>query len=196
MFVINPKDFHATVVVVGLVLLGLQALFAWQENMLTPGQMRSANISKGVPLITHGGIVADIFLTLILACIASRYGWQWTRSAQIFTFAVGALMSFIIRKAYPADSTPIVNWSRAIYTAATISILMLFYLATKKPDYALMWITTGFVTVRVAVGNDFVLGFIAPERCQSQPLHDRFRWLVVIGSGIILAISTYEKVGI
>lgn len=197
-------DPSRTIFVGGYVLIALQVLVAWSQNMLTPTQMKLGGRLQGLPLIAHGGIWGDLYITALVAYIAARYEHQWSTFEWTVALAVGAIASVGMHYMYTLGTTPeahvrdgrltLAGWIHALYMAVALAVLILFYLTTDPVSKQLMWFSTVLLIVHVMIGNHFVLGWIDPPWYPDRPLRNPIGWATVIVCAVILVIATHYRV--
>ncbi|KKW19278.1 MAG: hypothetical protein UY63_C0017G0055 [Parcubacteria group bacterium GW2011_GWA2_51_10] len=192
------------VLVIGLFLVALQYMLAWQFGWLTTAQMQ-VQFPQGpvLPLAWHFGIHSDFVLTFVLAYIVAKHGSEWTMEHWAIALFVAAVVSVALHVfVYAAGTIPeahvqggrvtSVGWVHALYAVGAFAILALFYIAATHPTkWELIGIST-YLVVHVWLSCHFIPALFLKDYTR-EALTSSFGWLALAGTAALVTLLSWWR---
>jgi hypothetical protein len=194
------KDMYLVSFTLSLVLnacVALEVIFAYQNKMALPSQMRSNGHQYGLPIIGHGGIWGDPFL-ITPSCVlfVALYGNQWSLTADWKLIGIAWIATAVFHWIWAQGKDPdcLIGqknkrqafWVHFIYMGITLSVILMTYFGTTKVNSRLLILTSAILSLHIALGNHVVLSIIKPYWWNKNILKDPGACIVIVGVWIAL----------
>jgi len=183
-----------------------QAYLSWRDGFLTPAQMQAHGVTQGLPFIAHGGMWSDATVfAVVMATILHKYASQWPARQWGIALLIGTLMSaamhwgVYIHGSLPeahvrygaVTSAGLVHF---LYMAASLAILILFYICTKNLTPMVLCCVSLFLLLHMIVGTHVVLKLWAniehPTWYPAQPIVDITTTVTITTIALILLFAS------
>ncbi len=129
---------------VGVALVVLQGVFAYQDGYFSETQMREVHgITNGWAFMQHGGMWADVFIiSPMVAYVVSNYQIGYFRWYSVVIFLVAIVASLLAGNMYQKAGmvtpeahthdgiTTAAGWIHGLFAVVAIWAIVMFYLAT------------------------------------------------------------------
>lgn len=187
-----------------LLLVVLQALCAWRDNMFSVSQMETFHADRGVPFVAHSGMWADVsLLTPLMAWMVAKYSGTWSPPAMGVAFGAGVALSFVMHLTYIAGGRifpeahthdgylTAAGWIHLCYMAAGFALIALFFLATPHPERADVYVMYFFLVIHVIFGVHVPLKIAEPHWFPYRGILDMGTLAPIVGSIVALSVLSY-----
>lgn len=152
-------------------LVGLQALLAYRDNILTVSQMQAAGIGRGLPFVWHFGMWGDLGLVSpLISYLIGRYLERWRPWSMLLSLAIGFGAAGLLSWTYTFSDMPEAHVKNhmltaagvvhVLYMAAALSVFVQFFFFTPALSRRQIGTVSVLLFIHVLFGTHMALGLI------------------------------------